>query len=63
MKTNSENQPPCTWDMHGGPSLGAPKGNRNKLKYGRCTAKALASRRQLSAMLATMNALARSVTD
>jgi len=33
--------------MHGGPSLGAPKGNRNALKHGRYTAEAVARRRYI----------------
>jgi hypothetical protein len=49
--------------MHGGPSPGAPKGNRNAFKHGRYTAEAIANRRQLSAMLATMKALAAEVTE
>jgi uncharacterized protein YjcR len=44
--------------MHGGPSPGAPKGNRNALKHGRYTKEAIANRRQLSGMLAMMKALA-----
>src|ERR1700716_3485871 len=49
--------------MHGGPSPGAPKGNRNAFKHGRYTAEAIANGRQLSAMLATMKALAAEVTE
>src|SRR6188472_1380000 len=47
--------------MHGGPSPGAPKGNRNAFKHGRYTAEAIVNRRQLSAMLVTMKALATEV--
>jgi hypothetical protein len=32
--------------MHGGPSPGAPKGNRNAWKHGRFTAEAIARRRE-----------------
>jgi hypothetical protein len=44
--------------MHGGPSPGAPRGNRNAFKHGRYTAEAISNRRRLAAMLSTMNALA-----
>jgi hypothetical protein len=37
--------------MHGGPSMGAPKGNRNAFKHGRYTAEAIATRRRFAAML------------
>jgi hypothetical protein len=43
--------------MHGGPSPGAPRNNRNALKTGRFTAAAIANRRKVSAMLATMKKL------
>lgn len=33
--------------MHGGPSPGAPKGNRNAFKHGRYTAEAIARRREI----------------
>ena len=49
--------------MHGGPSPGAPKGNPNAFKHGRYTAEAIANRRQLSAMLTAMKALAAEVTE
>ena len=45
--------------MHGGPSPGAPKGNRNAYKHGRYTAEAIARRRELAALLRVMRALAR----
>jgi hypothetical protein len=48
---------------HGGPSLGAPKGNRNAFKHGRYTAEAIGNRRNLSAMLVAMKALAGMVCD
>jgi hypothetical protein len=44
--------------LHGGLSPGAPKGNRNALKHGRYTAEALASRREVAALIRTMRALA-----
>jgi hypothetical protein len=37
--------------MHGGPSPGAPKGNRNAYKHGRYTAEAIARRREISALI------------
>jgi len=49
--------------MHGGPSPGAPKGNRNAFKHGRYTAEAIGNRRKLSAMLIAMKALAGMVCD
>jgi hypothetical protein len=49
--------------MHGGPSPGAPSGNKNAYKHGRYTAAAIAHRRQLSALLLTMKTLAESVGD
>jgi hypothetical protein len=44
--------------MHGGLSPGAPKGNKNALKHGRYTAKAIARRRDVSGLLRAMKALA-----
>jgi uncharacterized protein YjcR len=46
--------------MHGGKSPGAPRGNRNALKHGNYTAKAIGSRREISQLLRSMKALARS---
>lgn len=43
--------------LHGGLSPGAPKGNRNALKHGRYTAEAMASRRQVAALIRAMHAL------
>jgi hypothetical protein len=43
--------------MHGGPSPGAPKGNRNDFKYGRYRAEAIALRREISALLRNMKRL------
>jgi hypothetical protein len=37
--------------MHGGPSTGAPKGNRNAWKHGRFTAEAIARRREVADLL------------
>jgi hypothetical protein len=45
--------------MHGGPSPGAPKGNRNAFKHGHYTAQAIARRRQISGLLRAMKILAR----
>jgi len=44
--------------LHGGLSPGAPKGNRNALKHGCYTAEALASRREVAALIRAMRALA-----
>lgn len=44
--------------LHGGLSPGAPKGNRNAFKHGRYTAEAVASRRELAALIRAMRALA-----
>src|SRR6516162_789741 len=44
--------------MHGGPSPGAPKGNKNALKHGRYTAQAMERRREIAALLRAMRALA-----
>jgi hypothetical protein len=44
--------------MHGGPSPGAPKGNRNAFKHGRYRAEAIALRRKISAPLRNMKSLA-----
>jgi uncharacterized protein YjcR len=45
--------------MHGGRSPGAPKGNKNAFKHGRYTAEQIANRREITALLQTMRALAR----
>nr|WP_275993366.1 HGGxSTG domain-containing protein [Bradyrhizobium sp. 40] len=37
--------------MHGGPSPGAPKGNRNALKHGRYTTEAIFRRQAIAALL------------
>jgi hypothetical protein len=44
--------------MHGGLSPGAPNGNRNAFKHGRYAAEAIASRREVAALLRAMRALA-----
>ena len=44
--------------MHGGPSPGAPEGNRNAFKHGRYTAKAIDERRRVAALLRMMRQLA-----
>jgi hypothetical protein len=44
--------------LHGGLSPGAPKGNRNALKHGRYAAAAVASRREVAALIRAMRALA-----
>lgn len=49
--------------MHGGLSPGAPKGNKNALKHGRYTAEAVASRREVAALIRAMRALAGATED
>ncbi len=49
--------------LHGGLSPGAPKGNRNAFKHGRYTAEAVASRREVAALIRTMRALAGAAED
>jgi hypothetical protein len=44
--------------LHGGPSPGAPKGNKNALKHGHYTAEALANRREVGALVRAMKRLA-----
>jgi hypothetical protein len=43
--------------MHGGSSLGAPKGNRNAFKHVRYSAEAIASGREVAALIRAMGAL------
>lgn len=43
--------------MHGGKAKGAAKGNNHALKHGRHTAKAIAERRELAALLRDMKGL------
>jgi hypothetical protein len=45
--------------MHGGPSPGAPKGNRNAFKHGYYTAKAIAQRRATSLLVRNARGLLR----
>ena len=40
--------------MHGGPSPGAPKGNHNAFKHGRYSARSIAARRQIAALIREM---------
>jgi hypothetical protein len=44
--------------MHGGMSTGAPRGNKNAFKHGRYTAEAIARRRELSALMRAVKAVA-----
>jgi hypothetical protein len=44
--------------LHGGPSPGAPAGNRNAFRHGRYSAKAIANRREVAALIRAMRALA-----
>ena len=45
--------------MHGGPSPGAPKGNRNAVKHGQYTRRAIQQRREIAALLRASRALLR----
>jgi hypothetical protein len=45
--------------MHGGPSPGAPKGNRNAWKHGLYSVQAITRRRQLADLLRQADALLR----
>ena len=47
--------------MHGGRSPGAPKGNKNALKHGNYSAQGVAERRQVSALIRSLRALANPV--
>ena len=49
--------------MHGGKSPGAPKGNNNALKHGLYTAKAIADRREIAALIRAMKGLAELVEE
>jgi uncharacterized protein YjcR len=40
--------------MHGGTSPGAPKGNQNAFKHGRYSAKTIAMKREIAALLREM---------
>jgi hypothetical protein len=43
--------------MHGGPSPGAPKGNKNAFKHGRYAAEAIARRRDIAKLFAGIKRL------
>ena len=47
--------------MHGGKSTGAPKGNKNALKYGLYSKEAIDGRREVSALLKQMRQLVEEV--
>jgi hypothetical protein len=47
--------------LHGGLSPGAPKGNKNAFKHGNYSAKGIAERRQVSALIRSLRALADSI--
>jgi hypothetical protein len=47
--------------MHGGLSPGAPKGNSNARKHGRCAADVVARRRKISSLLRAMKSLTEAV--
>jgi hypothetical protein len=42
--------------LHGGPSPGAPKGNRNAFRHGRYSAKAIANRREVATLIRALAA-------
>jgi hypothetical protein len=44
--------------MHGGRLVGGPRGNKHAFKHGRYTAEAIASRREIGALIRGMRALA-----
>jgi hypothetical protein len=45
--------------MHGGPSPGAPKGNKNAYKHGHYTADAIARRRSIATLIRSVAESAR----
>jgi hypothetical protein len=47
--------------IHGGSSLGAPKGNKNAFKHGLHSAEAIAHRRRVGALLQAARKLVRAV--
>jgi hypothetical protein len=47
--------------IHGGASPGAPKSNRNTFKHRRYTKEAIASRREIAALLRSKKSLVRSI--
>jgi hypothetical protein len=49
--------------MHGGPSPGAPKGNRNAFKHGRFTGAAIERRQEITALIRVARALGSSSTE
>ena len=49
--------------MHGGPSPGAPKGNRRAFKHGRYTGEALAERKRIAELLRDIREFAEEVRD
>ncbi|WP_370143718.1 HGGxSTG domain-containing protein [Bradyrhizobium sp. USDA 328] len=63
-RTKSRNGKPCQSPampngrcrMHGGLSPGAPKGNQNAFKHGRYSARYLAEKREIAALLRQMRA-------
>src|SRR6516165_274826 len=48
--------------MHGGPSPGAPKGNKNAFKHGHYSAEAIATRRKFAKLLRDARALAKELS-
>jgi uncharacterized protein YjcR len=49
--------------MHGGPSPGAPKGNKNALKHGYYSAEAIARRESISLLISAMKSSVKELQD
>jgi hypothetical protein len=49
--------------MHGGRLTGGPRGNKHAFRHGRYTAEAIASRREVAALIRAMRALARATEE
>jgi hypothetical protein len=49
--------------MHGGTNPGPPRGNKHGLKHGRYTAEAIASRREIAALIRGMRALSNATEE
>ena len=49
--------------MHGGRLVGGPRGNKHAFKHGRYSAQAIASRREVAALIRAMRALATEETS
>jgi uncharacterized protein YjcR len=49
--------------MHGGPSPGAPKGNKNALKHGYYSAEAISRRKSISLLISAMKSSVKELQD